>query len=147
MPNLYPTVNLPTISAPQRAREEEIYKPAPLFDFEAGDFVLDGAGRPVMATGREAYIQWCMKVCVTERNTKMAYSDKIGTELIAATKESGRQAVQSAIIRTITEALMVHPATEYVRYFKFKWDGDHLRIEFRVKGKKWFEEDILTVIY
>ena len=147
MPNLYPTFNLPTISKPLRTKEEDFYKPAPLFDFEKGDFVLDGAGRLVMATGKEAYIQWCIKACITERYTKMAYSDKYGVEIAAAIKEPDRQAVQSAIIKTITEALMVHPATEYVRQFQVRWDSEHVYVTFLVKGKQWLEENKLTLKY
>ena len=147
MPSLYPTVNLPSISKPLKTKEDEIYKPAPLFDFEKGDFVLDGAGRPVMATGKEAYIQWCMKTCITERYTRMAYSDNYGVEIASAVKQSDIQAVQSAIIKTITEALMVHPATEYVRNFQFRWDGDHLFVTFKVKGKKWLDAEEITIGY
>ena len=147
MPNLYPTFNLPKINSPFRTKEEETYRLAPLFDFEKGDFVIDGAGRLVMATGREAFAQWCIKVCCTERYSRLAYTDKIGVEIEAAIKESDPQAVQSAITKTITDALMINPATEYVRDFQFKWDGDHLYVTFLVKGKEWQEEDRLTIYY
>ena len=149
MPNLYPTFNLPKIAIKNIEPSKRIYKPAPMFDYDSGDFVRDNAGRLVMADGKEAYIEWCLKQCVTERGTRLAYSDKIGVEMVSALKdnESDTKAVQSAIEKTITEALMIHPATEYVRKFKFTWDGgSHLFVTFIVKGYDW-EEETLTVTY
>ena len=149
MPNLYPTFTLPKIAIQNTEPSKRIYKPAPMFDYDSGDFVRDNAGRLVMADGKEAYIEWCLKQCVTERGTRLAYSDKIGVEMVSALKnnESDPKAVQSAIEKTITEALMIHPATEYVRKFKFTWDGgSHLFVTFIVKGYDW-EEETLTVTY
>ena len=149
MPSLYPTFNLPKVAVRNIEPAKRTYRPAPMFDYDSGDFVRDGAGRLVMADGKEAYMEWCLKQCVTERGTKLAYSDKIGVEMVAALKdgEADPGAVQSAIERTITEALMIHPATEYVRKFKFGWDGgSHLLVTFVVKGYDW-EEEILTVAY
>ena len=149
MPSLYPTFNLPKVAVKNIEPAKEVYRPAPMFDYDSGDFVRDGAGRLVMAEGKEAYIEWCLKQCVTERGTKLAYSDKIGVEMVAALKdgEADPGAVQSAIEKTITEALMIHPATEYVRKFKFGWDGgSHLLVTFVVKGYDW-EEETLTVAY
>lgn len=148
MPNLYPTYNLPSIAKGLAMPQKRAYKPAPKFDFKTGDFVRDGAGRIVMADGREAYMEWCLKQCATERNTRLAYSGKIGVEIEAAVLDSASDpaAVQSAIERTITEALMVHPATEYVRKFQFSWDGgDSLHVKFVVKGRDWEEETLETV--
>ena len=147
MPNLYPTVNLPSLMKPQISDSEKKYRNAPLFDFQTGDFLRDGAGRIVMADGKEAFAQWCLKVCVTERGTKLAYSDKIGTEITSAVKESDAESVKSSIERTITEALMVNPVTEYVKNFSFSIDGDHLFVNFVVKGKNWAEEIALKVGY
>ncbi len=147
MPNLYPTVNLPSLMKPQVADSEKKYRSAPLFDFEKGDFVKDGANRIVFADGKEAFAAWCLKVCVTERGTKLAYSDKIGTEIMSAIKEPDAESVKSSIERTITEALMVNPATEYVKNFSFSIDGDHLFVSFVVKGKNWAEEMALKVGY
>jgi len=147
MPNLYPTVNLPSLMKPQISDSEKKYRSAPLFDFQTGDFIRDGAGRIVMTNGKEAFAQWCLKVCVTERGTKLAYSDKIGTEIMSAVKESDAESVKSSIERTITEALMVNPVTEYVKNFSFSIDGDHLFVDFVVKGKNWAEEIALKVGY
>ena len=148
MPSLYPTFKLPKMALRQRKPTEKTYKQAPMFDYDTGDFVRDGANRIVMADGKEAYMEWCLKQCVTERGTKLAYSDKIGVEIVKATTgASDPAAVQSDIERTITEAIMVNPATEYVRDFDFSWDGgDSLAISFVVKGKEW-DEETLQVVY
>jgi hypothetical protein len=100
----------------------------------------------VLCDGHEAYKQWCLKKCVTERHTKLAYSDKVGVEMIAALKEPTSAAVESAIERTITEALMANPATEYVKDFGFTISGDHLYVVFTVKGREW-DEDRVSVGY
>ena len=148
MASLYPTFNLPSIVTNDREAREKRYKPAPMFDYNSGGLVRDGANRLVLASGREAYMQWCLKMCVTERGTKLAYSDRVGVEILKAAKEhSDPEAIESAIERTIIEALMVHPATEYVRHFVFRWDGsESLHVEFCVKGKEW-EEETLHVDY
>ena len=44
------------------------------------------------------------------------------------------KAVESAIERTISEALLVNPRTEYVRQFEFVWNGDAVSVSFVVKG-------------
>ena len=105
----------------------------------------DGANRLVLCDGKKAYVTWCLKVVMTERCTKLSYSDKIGTEMIDALKQHGTAAVESALERTITEALMVNPLTEYVRGFTFEWHGsDSLGVTFVVKGQDW-EEQALNI--
>lgn len=145
MPQLYPTINLPTLVAPPVTPRDKKYLPAPAFNFEAGDFLLDSAGRPIMADGKTAFEDWCIKVCATERNTRLAYSDKIGTEFEALIHEPDPEAVKSSVIRTITESILVHPAAEYVKDFSFKAEGDNLYVSFLVKGKDWAEASQLTV--
>ena len=51
-----------------------------------------------------------------------------------------------SIERTVTEALMVRPATEYVKDFVFEHDGDSLKVTCTVKGKEW-NEDTISVSY
>ena len=147
--SIYPAVELPSFPAPGATAAKRIYKPAPYFDYTTGDFVRDGANKLTMVDGREAYIQWCLKQCVTERYTRLAYSSKIGVEIQSAIKkETDIEAVESIIERTITEALMINPATEYVRDFAFEWNGsDSLGVTFTVKGKEWTEEMMMAVTY
>ena len=45
-----------------------------------------------------------------------------------------KKAVESAIERTISEALLVNPRTEYVRQFEFVWNGDAVSVSFVLKA-------------
>ena len=146
MPNLYPNVTLPTLVTPT-SRTEQKLMPAPKFDWLTGDFILDGAGRMCLADPKESFESWILKICQTERGTRLAYSDVIGVEIESALKLTSPEAAKSAIIRTLTEAIMVHPAVEYVKNFKFTGDADELRITFSVKAKNFPEESNFSVVY
>lgn len=139
---LFPVVDVPEEEAEEEEFDEE-YRPSALWDFETGDFVSDGAGRIVEADGQTAYLQWCVKVVQTERYACLAYDEDIGTEIENMEKDD-RLAVESDLERTITEALMVNPRTEYVRDFEFSGDADSLQCTFTVKGVG-FEERTLTI--
>lgn len=143
--NLFPVFDVPEIATPAPA-EEQKYKPSVYFDYALGDFRRDGANKMVIAEGKEAYMQWCIKTVLTERLDRMSYSSDIGTELDDALKQVDREAVESALERTITEALMVNPKTEYVRGFEFVWDSDGLHCAFTVKGKGWEEKHIGVIL-
>lgn len=138
---LFPVFDLPDI--PDNPEHEERYFPSAYFDFEMGDFVRDGANRMVLADGREAYMQWCLKVVSTERLSCLAYGDDIGTEFDELADVPDRESKESEIERMITEALLVHPATEYVRDFVFEHDGDGTHVTFTVKGYPWEEDETL----
>lgn len=134
--NLFPVVEIPELIQ-ESERYDEKYRPSVAWDLEAGDFVRNGANQLVESDGREAYRVWCVKVVNTERWACLAYPDSIGTEMEAALKERDHKAVESAVERTITEALLVNPRTEYVREFSFTWNGDELYCSFTVKGVEW----------
>lgn len=131
---LFPEFEVPDMDGEEDVAEEG-YQRSVFFDVETGDFRMDGAGRMTEASGFEAYMQWCMKVVNTQRYGCLAYPDEIGTELEEDMQEPTHEAVESAIERDITEALMVNPRTEYVRDFSFSWDGAQLMCGFLVKGK------------
>ena len=136
---LFPVFDVPEISTPNQS-EKRKYKPSVYFDFDTGDFRLDGAHRMTEATGLEAFMQWCQKVVLTERNAFLSYSSDIGIEGEYALSLAQHDAVEAALEQTITEALMVNVHTEYVRHFEFQWDADEIRITFTVKGRPWEEE-------
>lgn len=132
MPNLYPTFEMPELAEQQQAQPEPEYPKSYLFDFEKGDFVLDGAGRIVIADGHRAWAQWCVKTVLTERFAFLAYSWDYGVEIEEALKNPNRAAIEAEVERTITEALMVDPRTESVRDFSFRWQADELYVSFTV---------------
>lgn len=135
---LFPVFEVPKLT---RSQDETriSYKPSAAWDMEKGDFVRNGATQLVKCNGREAYKTWCYKMACTERYTCLAYPDALGVELESAVREKTNPAVESAVERTITEALMVNPRTEYVRGFSFTWRGDELHCSFTVKGMGWEE--------
>jgi len=143
--NLFPVFQMPEIVTPTAA-ENQKYKQSVHFDFDIGDFVKDGAHKMVAADGREAYLQWCQKIVMTERYDHLAYSADIGTELDDAMREPDTEAVKSAVERTITEALMVNKHTEYVKDFSFTREPDGLRCTFLVKGRNWEEQQLGVTI-
>ena len=72
---LYPVFEVPDFVAKKNEENrKQQYKPSVYFDYATGDFRLDGAGRMAGASGREAYMQWCIKTVMTERDAFLAYS-------------------------------------------------------------------------
>lgn len=140
---LFPVVSIPSLSRAKQDNDVR-YKRAPAWDLKIGDFVRDGAGKILTDTGRDAYMVWCVKVSQTERFAKLAYPSTIGAELEAAKQEKSMAATELALERTIREAIMVNPRTEYVRDFAFRWEGDHVHVAFTVKGKNIEEFQIET---
>lgn len=141
---LFPVVDISEF--PEEDVNIEKYKPSVYFDFETGDFRRDGANRMVVADGREAFLQWCLKVTETERETFLAYGSDIGTEMEGLSNLPDWESRESEIESTITDALMVHPATEAVYDFEFEHSADECRVTFIVKGYDWDEEVLSTSI-
>ena len=142
---LFPVFDVPEIVDTSKP-EREHYRPSVFFDFEAGDFKRDGANRMVEATGKEAYMQWCMKVTATERDAFLSYSTRIGTEMEYAAAQPDHPSVEASVERTVTEALMVNPKTEYVRDYAFSWKNETLGCTFNVKGQDWEEQTVSVEI-
>lgn len=142
--SLFPVVEVPEIS-PEDAEYDTQYKRSVRWDPATGDFVRDGANRMVECDGKEAFAIWCFKIAQTERYSCLAYPDTIGSEMEHATDDDDEKTVESMVERTITDALMVNPRTEYVRDFVFSWDGDDMHCSFKVKGIGWDEEIIATI--
>ena len=140
---LFPVFDLPQI--PETDAVDEIYRQSVYFDYELGDFRRDGSGRLVVADGREAWIQWCIKMVGTERLTCLAYNEDIGTEFEAMGDLSDVDSNWMKIQKTITDALMMHRATEWVSGFEFENDGEDVVCSFEIKGYPWAESHALTV--
>jgi len=143
---LFPVFDVPQVSI-QTKTEEKKYKRSLAWDMEKGDFIVDGANRIVESKGREAYQTWCIKAVQTERYTCLAYPGAIGTEMEESMKQPTQEATKSHVERTISEALLVNPKTEYVRDFVFTWEADKVRCNFTVKGKDLEEFTLSIAIY
>jgi hypothetical protein len=133
--NLFPVFDVPSELAEDRDIQQR-YRPAPFWDFENGDFVLNGARQPIYGSGYDAWVLWCAKTIMTQRWGYYGYSSNAGIEAEEAFREPDRQAQESAFMRTITEALLADPMgrTLQVRNFKFVWNGDSLHISCVVVG-------------
>lgn len=142
---LFPVFDVPEIYTPT-SPEEQKYKPSVYFDYALGDFRRDGANKIVVADGKEAWRQWCIKSAITERLVHLSYSSDIGTEIENALKQADTDAVESSLERTITEALMINPRTEYVRGFEFSWESDGVHCGFIIKGRDWEEQNIGVIL-
>lgn len=142
MANLFPVFEVPETKLTTTA-EEQKYRKSVYFDFDKGDFVRNGTNNIVEASGKEAYKQWCQKVVMTERLTRLSYSHKIGIETDGLWNLTDKKAIESTIETTITDALMVNNKTDYVRDFEFFWDNDNIvSVTFIVKGKEWVEFNV-----
>ena len=135
---LFPVFDSPEIKIENPA-EKQKYRQSVSFDFGSGDFNADGSNNMTLTSGRDVFIQWCMTVLHTERGSCLAYNSDIGVEMIEAMAMPSEPAQCSAIERTVKEALMVNPQTEYVRDFTFQNGPDYLICSFRIKGKPWEE--------
>ena len=130
---LYPVFELPT-SYGTFEEAQRSYSPAPMFDYDAGDFVRDGAHRVVYGDGREAYREWCMKILHTRQGGALAYASMgLGGEFSPTLQN--RLAYQTQYTREVTEALKQHPNTEAVRDFIFSWIADEMHVKFTVQGQ------------
>jgi hypothetical protein len=134
--NLFPVFDVPSALYGDEILTKNRYAPAPLFDIEKGDFVVDGAKQMLYGNGYEAWILWCTKTILTQRWAFLGYSTNAGIEAEQAFVEPDRSAIESAFERTITEALLADPAgrTQQVREFAFSWCGDSLSISCVVSG-------------
>jgi len=128
-PDLYPAWPTPAIAGASTAAAPA-YGRSFAFDFEAGDFILDGAGRVVGTDGPTSWAIWCVKAILTERFGSLVYSRRYGSEITMAMGLPDQAMAESEIRRSITEALMADPRTREVRDFTLIWDGDALTVSF-----------------
>lgn len=138
MPDLFPTFDVPIIQE-NKEKHNIGYYDSIAFDFEKGDFVLDGTGKIKIAGGIEAWIQFCTKMLMTERFDHLAYSSGTGTELRAVNNISDLKEQESLLEKNITESLLSDPQgrTESVKDFRFEHlDGDSITVTFTITGVK-----------
>ena len=125
-------MNLPQLIPPSTKRATLTKKLSPLFDWRLGEFLFRG-GKMIFDDGFES---WAIKVVATERNTRACYTEKIGVELRDLPQIADVNAAKSRIVRTITEAIMIHPRTQAVKNFSFRAEADKVFAGFDVNGKR-----------
>ena len=134
---LFPVFEVPHVLAEEQAAIQR-YRPAPLWDLEKGDFVTDGARKILYGNGFEAWVFWCLKSILTQRFAHLGYGSNAGIEAQEVFAETDQRAAESALTRTITEALLADPMgrTAQVRNFEFEWGngGESLLVECDIIG-------------
>lgn len=138
---LYPVFDIPDIDESEADQEEEVLKAGPLFDFEIGDFALDGQNRVVFVDGQDLFMLWVVKALQTQLGAYRSYYG-FGIDQEEAQDQPDREAVESALERTIVEALKQNPQTEEVDNFIFSWEGSILYATFIVTPKDWEAFDV-----
>ena len=133
--HLFPVFDVPAALA-ENVPQTNSFLPAPLWDYERGDFVTNGSRQPVYGSGFDAWVLWCTKTLLTQRWAHYAYSDNAGIEAKEAFAEPDRKAQESAFERAISEALLADPAgrTLQVLNFQFDWASDSLNVTCDVIG-------------
>lgn len=143
---------LPVFETPKilehNKNDSQKFKQSYFFDFEAGDFVRDKHNRVMQSDPETAWVQWCIKTVMTQRSAHNSYSNAIGCELEEALRLGERPAIESALKRTISEALVADPAkrTLYVNNFRFRYDPDSIYITFDIYNKKGTSKTISTSV-
>ena len=141
---LFPVVEVPEYIE-ETARYERRYKRSAKWDPVEGDFACNGANQVAECDGMEAYAIWCYKIAQTERYKCRAYPSCIGVEMEKAMTDNDIKTIESMVQRTITDALMVNPRTEYVGDFAFTGKNDDMHCAFTVKGLKWNKKIRISV--
>jgi hypothetical protein len=94
---------------------------APMFDFELGDFVVDAAGRLVIADGYTAWQQWCQKALMTQMAAYAIYPRMHGMDISVIFKNRPRPVIESDLTHRIRYALTRTVRTVDVIEFTFDW--------------------------
>ncbi len=130
MPQLFPVFDTTPVLAEIVATPSPEFKPDFLFDYDAGDFVLDGANRVQTTDGNTAWRQWCIKQIHIVRYALLGYDNDTGIDYNLVRAQKSRKAQEAVLAKTITEALMVDPRTKDASGFSFTWEGDQIWVEF-----------------
>lgn len=133
------------------SEEDEIigYKPAPLFDYDSGDFVTNGQGQILTADEVTAMTQWCQNVIMTDRYNHSAYSDDIGIDYDEVFGAANHQEAEVLLETSICEALPCDPyeRVQYVQSVQFDWvSSDSVNITITVIGMDNTEVTFTTLI-
>lgn len=131
MPDLFPVFDAaPVLSTP--STQTPVFKPDFLFDFETGDFVLDGAKRVQIADGYTAWRQWCIKQMYIVKYALLGYSNDVGIDYELFRAQISREAQEVVLSMSITDALKIDPRTQDLSNFSFEWEGDSVWVSFEV---------------
>lgn len=99
-----------TFPLPSIARNTKTSYPRTLaFDFDKGEFILNGKGDLKLSTPEESCIAWCHKALNIERYSKLSYSKNMGIETNTLELYDNNEAKESWLKRTIEETVLADP--------------------------------------
>lgn len=139
MPNLLPEGYEDEIITTEDVESEKPvgYRNGLSFDYEVGDFRLDGRHKILDSDGIESWKSWCINCIRTERYKHLAYGTDFGIEWEAVFAANSHEEAESILVRQITEALLADPyeRTEYVETVEIEWTGpDAMTVKVVVHG-------------
>lgn len=149
--NLFPTgYETEMVSTEELSQSQKTgYAPGLQFDYESGDFKLNGKHRIREATGITSWEDWCGTCLLTERYEHLAYSSDFGIETKEAFAADSHEKAEALLTRQISEALAADPyeRTEYVEDIQFRWTApDTVQIVVTVHGINGVTADIAVEI-
>ena len=139
MPNLLPEGYEDEIITTEDVESEKPvgYRNGLSFDYEAGDFRLDGRHKILDSDGIESWKSWCINCIRTERYKHLAYGTDFGVEWETVFSATSHEEAESILVRQITEALLADPneRTEYVETVEIEWTApDAMTVKVVVHG-------------
>ena len=134
--SLYPVFDVPTILE-ETQKNQAVYKGSAYFDFQTGDFALDGGGKIFGASGFDAWKQWCIKTIATQRGAYSNYTSGLGIEGEQAMAQPTEALQKLSLESTIKDALLADPyhRTMEVRDFAWSRGVDSLHMSCTVVGQ------------
>lgn len=109
------------------------------YDYENQEFIINSKGNIVVGDDIEAFKLWCKKAISIIRYSKLAYSNNLGFEKDPIDLYESKEAKESWVKRTITEAIMSDPEqrAEKVDDFIFAYpDPDTMDVTFTITPKE-----------
>ena len=113
------------------------YRNGIAFDYETGDFVMDGKNKILDSDGIESWKSWCIICLQTERYAHLACPSDFGIDTAAAMRATSRVEAESILTREITEAILADPyeRTKFVEDIKFDWTApDTVKVNAVIHG-------------
>lgn len=149
--NLFPAeYETETIDITELSQNEQTgYAPGLQFDYENGDFQLDGKHQIQDISGVTSWEDWCRTCLTTERYEHLAYSSDFGIETKEAFSADSHEKAEALLTRQISEALAADPygRTEYVEDIQFHWTApDSVQVIVVVHGINGITADITAKI-
>ncbi|MGH2351095.1 MAG: DUF2634 domain-containing protein [Chloroflexota bacterium] len=128
---LFPTWPMPqTVAQRQQAQPSVAYPRSYAFDFEAGDFLVDGAGRVPTLDGHRTWAQWVLKTVLTQRFAHLVYSARYGLDLARVLGQPQPAVATAEFQREVTEALLTDRRTRAVSNVTVTRRGDEATATF-----------------